>query len=135
MTRAFGPIHDLRLKMVVTRGPIAKTIVAAKRSQGITASNAFCEVDSKSTAPLMPPAMLATIAGLTGMFKVSISFRYAQALASTPGNSATVLVAFATMEGTPVNTSAGNVRNEPPPATALISPAPRTAATRKRQQL
>src|SRR5438094_671775 len=79
MTRAFGPIHDLRLKIVVTRGPIAKTIVAAKRSQGITASNAFCEVDSKSTAPLMPPAMLATIAGLTGMFKVSISFRYAQA--------------------------------------------------------
>src|SRR5436309_14889579 len=98
MTRAFGPIHDLRLKIVVTCGPIAKTIVAAKRSQGITASNALCEVDSKSTDPLMPPAILATIAGLTGMFKVSIYFRYAQELACSSGNSGTGLVALATME-------------------------------------
>src|SRR5881296_4177187 len=132
MTRAFGPIHDLRLNIIVTRGPIANTIVAAKRSHGITASNAFWEVESKSKAPLIPPAMLATITGLTGMSKVSISFRYAQALISTPGKTATVLVALATIEGTPVNTRAGNVRNEPPPATALITPAPRAAAIRKR---
>src|SRR5262245_52937266 len=34
------------------------------------------------------------------------------------------------IDGTPVNTRAGNVRNDPPPATAFISPAPRAAATR-----
>ena len=37
----------------------------------------------------------------------------------TPGVSATVLVAFAMIDGTPVNTSAGNVRKDPPPATAF----------------
>src|SRR5437667_12027428 len=98
MMRAFGPIHDLRLNMVVTRGPVAKTIVAARRSHGITASKAFCDVESKSKAPVMPPAMLATTAGLTGMSKASISFRYAQALASTPGKSATLIVALVMLE-------------------------------------
>src|SRR5438093_5653321 len=132
MMRAFGPIHDLRLNIVVMRGPIANTIVAANRSHGITASNAFCEVESKSRAPLTPPAMLATIVGLTGISRLSISLRYAQALVSTPGKSATVLVALATIEGTPLKTSAGNVRNEPPPATALITPAPRAAVIRKK---
>jgi hypothetical protein len=37
--------------------------------------------------------------------------------------SATVLEAFAMIDGTPVNTSAGKVRNIPPPATELINPA------------
>src|SRR5437867_9732693 len=132
MTRAFGPIHDLRLNVVVTRGPIANTIVAANKSHGITASNACCEVESKSRAPLIPPAMLAKIAALTGISRVFISFRYAQALVRTPGKSATVLVALATIEGTPLKTSAGNVRNEPPPATALITPAPRAAVVRRK---
>jgi hypothetical protein len=34
-----------------------------------------------------------------------------------------VLDALAIIDGTPVNTSAGKVKNEPPPATELMSPA------------
>ena len=51
----------------------------------------------------------------------------AQALARIPGTSAVVLEALATIDGTPVKTSAGKVRNIPPPATELISPAPSAA--------
>jgi hypothetical protein len=41
-----------------------------------------------------------------------------------------VLDAFAMIDGTPVNTSAGKVMNDPPPATAFIAPARNAAAVR-----
>jgi hypothetical protein len=40
-----------------------------------------------------------------------------------PGQSATVLVAFAPIDGTPVDMRAGMVKKFPPPATALRVPA------------
>ena len=49
-------------------------------------------------------------------------------LPSDPGQIATVLVAFAITDGSPIDTSAGNDRRVPPPATELMAPA-RNAAT------
>jgi hypothetical protein len=43
-------------------------------------------------------------------------------LARVPGQSAAVLVAFATTAGMPSATSAGNVTSVPPPAIALTIP-------------
>jgi hypothetical protein len=40
---------------------------------------------------------------------------------------ATVLVALATMDGRPSQTSVGKVRSVPPPATELIAPAAKAA--------
>ena len=42
---------------------------------------------------------------------------------SDPGQMATVLVAFAIVEGSPTHTSAGNDTSVPPPATELMAPA------------
>ena len=42
---------------------------------------------------------------------------------TVPGQIATVLVAFALMEGSPSQINVGNVRSVPPPATELIAPA------------
>src|SRR5215472_1151061 len=44
-----------------------------------------------------------------------------------PGQRATVLVALACTGGIPVPSSAGNDRNEPPPATAFSTPARKAA--------
>src|SRR5579875_395269 len=58
------------------------------------------------------------------------SRRYAPALATEPGQMATVLVALAMMAGTPVKINAGNVKKLPPPATEFIVP-PIIAATKR----
>jgi hypothetical protein len=63
--------------------------------------------------------------------KLVKSRRNAQALAIAPGNKATELEALATMEGTPMKTRAANVRKEPPPAIAFITPAPNAAITNR----
>src|SRR5258706_9524737 len=47
------------------------------------------------------------------------------------GQSATVFVALATMEPTPAKSSAGNVKNVPPPATAFCAPAAMAASARR----
>ena len=47
-----------------------------------------------------------------------------------PSTSASVLVAFATTGVVPKASSVGNVSNVPPPATALIAPAPAADRTR-----
>ncbi len=44
-----------------------------------------------------------------------------------PGQMATVLVAFALIEGSPSQISVGNVTNVPPPATELMAPATKAA--------
>jgi hypothetical protein len=41
---------------------------------------------------------------------------------------------LATTAGTPVNTSAGNVRRDPPPAIAFIAPAPKAALIRRKKE-
>src|ERR1700733_8241661 len=51
-------------------------------------------------------------------------------LANTPGSNAAVLVVFALIGGTPTNSSAGNVRKLPPPATEFNAP-PNTAAANR----
>ena len=51
-----------------------------------------------------------------------ISRRYATALESYAGHMANVDVAFADTAGTPAYSSAGSVRNDPPPATELRAP-------------
>ena len=58
------------------------------------------------------------------------SCRQAQALAMVPGSSATVLDVFAATEGMPVNTIAGMLTKDPPPAAAFIAPASSPAAKR-----
>ena len=50
-------------------------VVAANRSQGIMTSKVFCAVNSNRSAPVMPPAMLATTAGLRGIFNEPNSLR------------------------------------------------------------
>ena len=60
------------------------------------------------------------------------SRRQAQALASVPGSSATVLDVLATTEGRPTKTMAGMVTKDPPPAAAFIAPASRPATKRMR---
>ena len=42
---------------------------------------------------------------------------------TVPGQMATVLVALALMEGSPIQINVGNVRSVPPPATELMVPA------------
>jgi hypothetical protein len=49
--------------------------------------------------------------------------RYATVLATVPGHTAMVFVAFAGIAGMPVNSSAGNDTKLPPPATEFSSPA------------
>jgi hypothetical protein len=60
-----------------------------------------------------------------------ISSRYPQALASEPGKSANVEVPFA-RTGLTIASRAGKVSSVPPPATALITPAPNAETARKR---
>ena len=59
------------------------------------------------------------------------AFRYATALATVPGQTAAVFVAFAAMGTIPVKISAGKVMKLPPPATELMAPA-RTAAKKRK---
>jgi hypothetical protein len=48
-------------------------------------------------------------------------------LPSDAGQIPTVLVAFATMDGRPIQMSAGNETSVPPPATELMAPATNAA--------
>src|SRR5437588_4576373 len=128
-----APIRILLLRARETLGPIASATVARRRIQGMIASKVFWAVNRSSSAPAMPPAILTRVAGFNGTFsRRSKSLRYAHALANTTGNNATVLVALATTDGTPVNTNVGNVMNDPPPATELIKPPMSPADNNKR---
>jgi len=62
---------------------------------------------------------------------VTNRLRYAPPLAAVPTQSENVLVAFAGIGGTPVNSSAGNATKLPPPATAFIAPPSAPAKKRK----
>src|SRR3954465_7576043 len=81
-------------------------------------------VESSSSAPIRPPATLsASSVAVETLSSARTSRRYAHELASVPGNSATVLEAFAIVGGNPARVSAGKLTNVPPPATAFIAPA------------
>src|ERR1700761_2111274 len=71
----------------------------------------------------MPPTTLGkTKASMRGL-DARRSLRYPQMVPTVPGQMATVLVAFALMEGRPSQINVGKVSNVPPPATELMAPA------------
>src|SRR5215472_16186131 len=92
-----------------------------------------CEVRSSRIAPRMPPIRLVTTStSINTRFCFAISLRYALTLASEPGHSATVLVALASMAGTPEKSREGKVMKLPPPATELSAPPSIAAMKRSR---
>ena len=78
-------------------------------------------------APLTPPRTDA--AHTTGNRSRLKSARNAATEVNCPGHKATVLVAFAWIGATPIDSIAGNEINEPPPAIAFITPAISEATT------
>ena len=112
--------------------PNAKSNVPLSNSQGTKRRKVCCGVFNKSTAPAQPPATLVTSRGIMRRAGASSRFMYARVLAASPGQSATVLVAFACTGGTPMNKSAGNEMKLPPPANAFKVPAIPAAKNRNR---
>ena len=89
-------------------------------SHGSRRMKLVSDVRTSSTAPTNPPTRLATLSRASHFGGVAASSRrYANMLDSVPGQRTTVLVALATIGVTPANSSAGKVRNDPPPATEL----------------
>jgi len=80
-------------------------------------------------APISPPTTLVTMRGTITRRDMLRRLRYAPPLAVVPTHSATVLLAFAAIGGTPVKSNAGNATKLPPPATAFSTP-PNTPATK-----
>ena len=74
---------------------------------------------------------LAASRGIITRRATSSCLRYAPPLAAAAVHSAIVLVAFAGMGGTPVNSSAGNAMKLPPPATEFNAPPSAPARNRK----
>src|SRR5947208_2087355 len=98
-------------------------------------------IDVAMAKPLLAPPRHDFRPCISGIFVIPASHcrddrssrRYATVLDREAGQSASVDVAFATTGETPATMSAGSVRKEPPPATALS--APPTAAAMKSQML
>ena len=87
-------------------------------------------VCSRTTAPRMPPRIAAETT--TGSRSRRRSVRKAQMEVNWPGQRATVLVALAWIGGTPIAIIAGKEMNDPPAASAFITPAMNEAATSQR---
>jgi len=95
----------------------------------MTTSNMGAGVASSSAAPASPPTTVgSSIARRSSPGTGAKSRRKAKALASVPGNSATVEETLAITGGSPAATIAGKLTNDPPPATAFIAPAISPAA-------
>ena len=111
-------------KLKTSDAPIIKNGTSfEKRSLGVCSNNWL---------PATPPATLISI-------KIQNSLpvtgrRYTRADAIPPGSVMTEDVAFAMMGSTPANTSAGKIKNVPPPAKALATPAAVAAASRMIQE-
>ena len=96
---------------------------APRTSHGTSAANRDGGVLSNSHAPMPPPIKLGAANPIAHCRAPESSPRYPHMLLTVPGQSATVLVAFATIGEMPSPTSAGKVRSVPPPAMAFIAPA------------
>src|SRR5579883_1332951 len=129
------PSFCLRLldRRLIIDGLTAKSTVAIRRRYGTRRTKTDCDVLNKSMAPSSPPIRLEPISSRSNLRSTRVnSRRYAITLAIEPGQSATVLVAFAMIGETPENTNAGKVKKLPPPATALSVPPKRAAMKRNR---
>src|SRR5271166_714227 len=105
-----------------------KMMVADRISHGTSHTKIVVGVLSSTHAPPIPPMMHVTSSGaIIGHDNLLNCCRYAPMLATCPGHSATVLVAFANFAGTPINISVGKLTKLPPPATALMAPATNAA--------
>ena len=115
----------------VTRPLMVKMMVADRISHGTSRKKVVCGVLSRIQAPTIPPITPVTSSGaIVRHESLPNCCRYAPMLATCPGHSATVLVAFALTGGMPMNSSVGNVTKLPPPATALMAPASSAAKNR-----
>ena len=91
--------------------------------------NVFCGVFSSTTAPAVPPSNPASPISKAARRFLRTSGQYAATEVSWPGQMATVFVALACTGSMFMPSSAGNDRNDPPPATAFSTPARNAAIT------
>src|SRR5690348_11655171 len=97
--------------------------VANRIRNGTNCSKSLAGVDRRRIAPIPPPIRLEIESHFNFDGTCPNSGRNPQMLPSEPGQIATVLVAFAVIEGSPSQISAGKEISVPPPATELIPPA------------
>src|SRR5437016_5400655 len=93
----------------------------AKVGDGVAISN---------HAPTAPPTTLIAPNLIRMVELFSSSLRYPKSPPNSPGQSATVLVAFAILGSRPSQISTGKVIRVPPPAIELIAPATKAQARR-----
>src|SRR5580692_9255357 len=132
----WGPIGavDFRRSSQWETGPVAAKMEAAtSKSQGTICRKVVCGVLSRTTAPTVPPSRPAKPNVTARRRFLRMSFQYAAMEVSWPGHRATVLVALAWTGNIFMLSMAGKRRKEPPPATALSTPA-RKAATVSQNQ-
>src|SRR5881394_1901317 len=110
--------------------PKVNVAAAVSINHGRSRRKLESDVRTRSSAPTRPPARLVRPSAIIHWRDVLMSPRYANVLDNDAGQSASVEVAFAVTGDTPARMSAGSVRNDPPPATALRAP-PIAAATNK----
>src|SRR6185312_13198825 len=123
-----------RLTHDVTRLLKLKIRVATRRSQGISLSKVACPVLSRRIEPKTLPRKVIMISGRMRLSNSVLSARrYAPVEARVPGHKATVPVALALIDGTPVKSNAGKAKNPPPPATEFTIP-PAMAAKKSRME-
>src|SRR5207245_6173651 len=111
------------------RVPKANSTVAPSMSQGRRRMKVCAGVLNSKYAPLSPPTTLVTMRGTITRRDMLRRLRYAPPLAVVPTHSATVLLAFAAIGGTPVKSNAGNATKLAPPAPAFSTP-PNTPANK-----
>src|SRR5438128_425476 len=102
--------------------PKLKVAAAISISHGSRRRKLESDVRTSSRAPARPPARLVRPSTAIHWRDVRMSPRYANVLDTDAGHKASVEVALAATGETPARMSAGSVRNDPPPATALSAP-------------
>src|SRR5579884_643022 len=131
-----GPASSRRCRLIqVVILPLnVNKSVAARSSHGIILSKVDCRVLSRRMEPTMLPRKVMIMSGRMRLSNSTLrALRYAPVEANVPGQSATVLVALALMEGTPEKSKAGKAINPPPPATEFTIP-PAMAAKKRRMK-
>lgn len=119
--------EDRRRVHAATCPPKVNVAVASSNSHGRSRMKLSSEVRTSSKPPRRPPTRLMNPRRSVHSRAWPISRRYATALDNDAGHIANVDVAFADTGATPAYSSAGSVRNDPPPATEFNAP-PRNAA-------
>jgi hypothetical protein len=98
-------------------------MVAKPSNHGMTNENTSDGVIKSSTDPKIPPKTDNMIKRKNLDFGTSLnSFANPKAPLKYPGNTATALVAFAAIVGTPVNTKAGKVKKTSSPCNRIYDP-------------